>query len=196
MAADASWDCWPTTAHTWSPLAGGRGGRTRSSTSDGTTWTIRRESLATEGEDAMTTMRYRTIDSPVGLLTLAGVGSTPMHLRMVDQTHEPDRSGWEPADDDAAEAVEQAVGYRRRAHRVRPGSRTGRHRVPAPGVGGIAHHPVRGDPLVRADRRTDRLTGSLALRWGWRTGETDRHHRAPPPGNRLDGRNDRIWRRN
>ncbi len=60
----------------------------------------------------MTTMRYRTIDSPVGLLTLAGVGSTLMHLRMVDQTHEPDRSGWEPADDDAfPEAVEQLSGY-------------------------------------------------------------------------------------
>ena len=60
----------------------------------------------------MTTMRYRTIDSPVGLLTLAGVGSTLMHLRMVDQTHEPDRSGWEPADDDAfSEAVEQLSGY-------------------------------------------------------------------------------------
>lgn len=60
----------------------------------------------------MTTMRYRTIDSPVGLLTLAGVGSTLMHLRMVDQTHEPDRSGWEPAGDDAfPEAVEQLSAY-------------------------------------------------------------------------------------
>ena len=60
----------------------------------------------------MTTMRYRTIDSPVGLLTLAGVGSTLMHLRMVDQTHEPDRSDWEPADDDAfPEAVEQLSAY-------------------------------------------------------------------------------------
>ncbi len=60
----------------------------------------------------MTTMRYRTIDSPVGLLTLAGVGSTLMHLRMVDQTHEPDRSGWEPADGDAfSEAFEQLSGY-------------------------------------------------------------------------------------
>lgn len=60
----------------------------------------------------MTTMRYRTIDSPVGLLTLAGVGSTLMHLRMVDQTHEPDRSGWEPADDDAfPEAVGQLSAY-------------------------------------------------------------------------------------
>lgn len=47
----------------------------------------------------MTTLRYRIIESPVGLLTLAGCGSTLMHLRMTDQTHEPDRTGWEPADD-------------------------------------------------------------------------------------------------
>lgn len=60
----------------------------------------------------MTNMRYRTIDSPVGPLTLAGAGSTLMHLRMVDQTHEPDRSGWEPADEDAfPDAVEQLAAY-------------------------------------------------------------------------------------
>ena len=41
-------------------------------------------------------VHYRTVPSPVGPLTLAGVGSTLMHLRMADQTHEPDRSGWEP----------------------------------------------------------------------------------------------------
>lgn len=58
------------------------------------------------------TMRYRTIDSPVGPLTLAGTGSTLMHLRMVDQTHEPDRSDWAPADDHAfPEAVEQLAAY-------------------------------------------------------------------------------------
>ncbi len=60
----------------------------------------------------MTTIRYRTVDSPVGPLTLAGVGTTVMHLRMVDQTHEPDRSGWLPADDGAfPEAVEQLAAY-------------------------------------------------------------------------------------
>ena len=60
----------------------------------------------------MTTMQYRTIDSPVGPLTLAGTGSTLMHLRMLDQTHEPDRSGWEPAADDAfADAVDQLSAY-------------------------------------------------------------------------------------
>jgi len=60
----------------------------------------------------MTTMHYRTIDSPVGPLTLAGTGSTLMHLRMVDQTHEPDRSDWQPAEREVfAEAVEQLAAY-------------------------------------------------------------------------------------
>ncbi|AQT79226.1 cysteine methyltransferase [Mycolicibacterium litorale] len=60
----------------------------------------------------MTTMQYQIIDSPVGPLTLAGIGSTLMHLRMVDQTHEPDRSGWAPAETDIfADAVEQLAAY-------------------------------------------------------------------------------------
>ena len=60
----------------------------------------------------MTTLQYRTIDSPVGPLTLAGIGPTLMHLRMVDQTHEPDRSGWQPAQGEVfAEAVEQLAAY-------------------------------------------------------------------------------------
>lgn len=60
----------------------------------------------------MSALQYRTIDSPVGPLTLAGVGSTLMHLRMVDQTHEPDRSNWEPATNGAfPQAVEQLSAY-------------------------------------------------------------------------------------
>ncbi|TGD86221.1 methylated-DNA--[protein]-cysteine S-methyltransferase [Mycolicibacterium sp. CH28] len=60
----------------------------------------------------MTPMRYRTVESPVGPLTLAGDGTTLMHLRMVDQSYDPDRSGWQPADDGAfAEAVEQLTAY-------------------------------------------------------------------------------------
>lgn len=60
----------------------------------------------------MTTLQYRTIDSPVGPLTLAGIGSTLKHLRMVDQTHEPDRSDWQPAEGEVfAEAVEQLAAY-------------------------------------------------------------------------------------
>jgi methylated-DNA-[protein]-cysteine S-methyltransferase len=37
----------------------------------------------------MSATQFRTIDSPVGPLTLAGKGDRLMHLRMVDQTHEP-----------------------------------------------------------------------------------------------------------
>ena len=59
-----------------------------------------------------TTLRYRIVDSPVGPLTLAGLGSALMHLRMVDQTHEPDRSTWLTADDHAFPgAVEQLAAY-------------------------------------------------------------------------------------
>ena len=59
-----------------------------------------------------TTLRYRIVDSPVGPLTLAGIDSALMHLRMVDQTHEPDRSSWLTADDHAfPEAVEQLAAY-------------------------------------------------------------------------------------
>lgn len=57
-------------------------------------------------------VHYRVIDSPIGPLTLAGDGSTLMHLRMADQSHEPDRSGWEPAGPDAfADVAEQLDAY-------------------------------------------------------------------------------------
>lgn len=54
---------------------------------------------------------YRTIDSPIGLLTLAGSGPTLQHLRMVDQTYEPDRGDWVRDDTVFAAAVEQLQAY-------------------------------------------------------------------------------------
>jgi hypothetical protein len=55
-------------------------------------------------------LQYRIVDSPVGPLTLAGVGSTLMHLRMAEQSHEPDRSHWTSADPGTfAKAVEQLM---------------------------------------------------------------------------------------
>jgi methylated-DNA-[protein]-cysteine S-methyltransferase len=36
----------------------------------------------------MATLQFRSIDSPVGLLTLAGKDGRLMHLRMVDQTYD------------------------------------------------------------------------------------------------------------
>lgn len=60
----------------------------------------------------MTPLRYRIVDSPIGPLTLAGIGSTLMHLRMAVQTHEPDRSNWEPADSGSfQDVVEQLDAY-------------------------------------------------------------------------------------
>lgn len=56
-------------------------------------------------------IEYRTIDSPIGLLTLAGRDSVLMHLRMVDQTYEPSRAGWSPNPRAFGEAVEQLAAY-------------------------------------------------------------------------------------
>ncbi|MBU9766104.1 methylated-DNA--[protein]-cysteine S-methyltransferase [Mycobacterium sp. TNTM28] len=59
----------------------------------------------------MTTLQCRTVDSPVGPLTLAGRDGRLMHLRMVDQTYEPDRNDWEIDDTAFADAVDQLAGY-------------------------------------------------------------------------------------
>ncbi|MFV8050425.1 methylated-DNA--[protein]-cysteine S-methyltransferase [Mycobacterium sp. 48b] len=59
----------------------------------------------------MTTLHYRTMDSPVGLLTLAGCDGKLMHLRMVDQTYEPSREGWEADDTAFSDAVDQLDAY-------------------------------------------------------------------------------------
>ncbi|BBY05055.1 methylated-DNA--[protein]-cysteine S-methyltransferase [Mycobacterium noviomagense] len=56
-------------------------------------------------------IRYRTIDSPTGPLTLAGQGSVLTHLRMVDQTYEPSRADWVVDDRAFPNAVEQLQAY-------------------------------------------------------------------------------------
>ncbi|ORB28212.1 methylated-DNA--[protein]-cysteine S-methyltransferase [Mycolicibacterium parafortuitum] len=65
----------------------------------------------------METVRYRTMDSPVGLLTLAGRAGRLQHLRMVDQTYEPDRADWlrdDAAFDDAVCQLDEYFSGRRR----------------------------------------------------------------------------------
>lgn len=57
------------------------------------------------------TLRCRTVDSPIGPLTLAGRDGRLMHLRMVDQTYEPSRDGWEVDDNAFPDAVEQLAEY-------------------------------------------------------------------------------------
>ena len=59
----------------------------------------------------MSATQFRTVDSPVGLLTLAGRDGRLMHLRMVDQTYEPSHDGWERDDMAFASAVEQLESY-------------------------------------------------------------------------------------
>lgn len=55
---------------------------------------------------------FRTIDSPIGRLTLAGRGGTLTHLRMVDQTYEPaDRDEWRHDPDGFGDAVSQLARY-------------------------------------------------------------------------------------
>jgi methylated-DNA-[protein]-cysteine S-methyltransferase len=53
----------------------------------------------------------RTIDSPVGPITIAGYDDTITNLRMQDQTHEPPRTGWEPDDQAFPKAVDQLNAY-------------------------------------------------------------------------------------
>jgi methylated-DNA-[protein]-cysteine S-methyltransferase len=57
------------------------------------------------------TLHFRTIDSPVGPLTLAGRDDRLMHLRMVDQTYEPSRAGWKPDDTAFPAAADQLAAY-------------------------------------------------------------------------------------
>lgn len=56
-------------------------------------------------------IEYRTIDSPIGPLTLAGQDSVLTMLRMVDQTYEPSRTGWTPNPAAFREAGEQLDAY-------------------------------------------------------------------------------------
>lgn len=59
----------------------------------------------------METLQCRTVDSPVGPLTLAGRDGRLRHLRMVDQTYEPSREGWEVDDDAFGDAAAQLEAY-------------------------------------------------------------------------------------
>jgi methylated-DNA-[protein]-cysteine S-methyltransferase len=56
-------------------------------------------------------IRYRTIDSPIGPLTLAGRGGVLTNLRMVDQTYEPNRADWSPDPGAFGDVVEQLAAY-------------------------------------------------------------------------------------
>ncbi|BBY34856.1 cysteine methyltransferase [Mycolicibacter minnesotensis] len=54
---------------------------------------------------------YRTIDSPIGPLTLAGDDGRLSHLLMLDHAHAPSRSSWERDDTVFPDVVEQLSAY-------------------------------------------------------------------------------------
>lgn len=54
---------------------------------------------------------YRTIESPIGPLTLAGRDGVLTNLRMVDQTYEPSRADWHLDDSAFDDAVKQLDAY-------------------------------------------------------------------------------------
>ncbi len=56
-------------------------------------------------------IHYRTIESPIGPLTLAGHGSVLTNLRMIDQTYEPNRVGWSHDPSAFADTVDQLDAY-------------------------------------------------------------------------------------
>lgn len=56
-------------------------------------------------------IHYRTIDSPIGPLTLAGHGSVLTNLRMLEQTCEPSRTHWTPDPGAFSGAVDQLNAY-------------------------------------------------------------------------------------
>ena len=56
-------------------------------------------------------IRYRTIDSPIGPLTLAGRDSVLTNLRMVDQTYEPSHAAWSSDPGAFIDAVDQLNAY-------------------------------------------------------------------------------------
>jgi methylated-DNA-[protein]-cysteine S-methyltransferase len=56
-------------------------------------------------------IQYRSIDSPIGPLALAGRGGVLAHLRMINQTYEPNRTDWVPDDRAFPDAVAQLEAY-------------------------------------------------------------------------------------
>jgi methylated-DNA-[protein]-cysteine S-methyltransferase len=56
-------------------------------------------------------IHYRTVDSPIGPLALAGRDRALTNLRMLNQTYEPDRSDWVRDDRAFPDAVDQLEEY-------------------------------------------------------------------------------------
>ena len=144
----------------------------------------------------METLQFRSMDSPVGQLTLAGKDGRLMHLRMVDQTYEPSHDGWEPDEAAFPEAVEQLEAYF-------AGDRT-EFELDLDLVGTAFQRRV-WEALLTIPYGETRSYGEIAAadRISWRLSrsrigerpQSDRHHRAVPSRDRIEWQPHRIRRR-
>ena len=106
--------------------------------------------------------RYRTMDSPIGRLTLAGQESCLTNLAMEGAAHPPSEcSQW--VEDTAAfpDVVAQIATYFAgvRTHRLRCRPLSRWRELPATDVRRPVQDPLRGDPLLRRDRSMHWPTG-------------------------------------
>jgi hypothetical protein len=118
-----------------------------------------------------------------------------MHLVMVDQAHEPSHGGWERDDKAFSDAVEQLEEYFAGERRefdldLDPVGTTFQRRVWET----LADDSLRGNQLVRPNRRTDRLAGSIPCGWLGQRPQSDRDHRSVSSGDRCQWQPHRLRR--
>lgn len=85
--------------------------------------------------------------------------------------------------------------FRRLAAQVHAAPRPRRNALPAEGLGGTAHHPLRRDPHLQADRHPDRPQPVVPGRRHGQQPQSDCNRRPLPPGHRLRRQTHGICRR-
>ena len=136
-----------------------------------------------KGTQHMTTT-FRTIDSPVGALTLAGRDGVLTHLRMDDQRHAPaDQPDWEPDADAFGDVAEQLEAYfAGELTEFDVDLRLEGTDFQQRGLGGAAGDPVRRDLELRRARRPHRQAGRGPGGGRWPTGATRSASSSPATG--------------
>ncbi len=145
----------------------------------------------------METVHFRTMESPRGgPLTLAGSGGRLRHLRMVDQTYEPSRDGWEADDTQFDDAVAQLQAYFAGdlldfdVELDLVGTEFQRRVWAA-----LLRIPYGGNAVLRSDRVRHWFAWCVACGRVGEWPQSDRHHRAMPSRDRCEWKLDGIRRR-